>query len=145
MVADKLFSTLDTVTRRIERPSDRRGFLLSDTVGFIRKLPTELVAAFRATLEEAAGADLLLLVMDASSPAPMQNFETVLETLHEIGADGIPRIVALNKIDRVFEESLFIASGLASRGEEVMRVSALSGDGLTELVPRICEKLEEMG
>jgi GTP-binding protein HflX len=142
---DRLFSTLDAVTRRIEDPSSGGGFLLSDTVGFIRKLPTELVAAFRATLEEVAGADLLLLVTDASSPEPMQNFDVDLETLREISADEIPRIVALNKIDRSLEESLFVAAGMESRGEEVLRVSALTEEGLPELVRRICERLEEAG
>jgi GTP-binding protein HflX len=140
---DRLFSTLDTLTRRIGAPLSQDSFLLSDTVGFIKKLPPELVAAFRATLEEASGADLLLLVTDVSTPEPLQNFEVVLETLREIGADEIPRIVVLNKIDRVSEESLFVAAGLESRGEEVLRVSALTREGLPELVRRTCERLRE--
>lgn len=143
LAENKLFSTLDTVARRVDNP-DGGGFLLSDTVGFIRKLPTELVAAFRATLEEVTTASLLLLVLDASDTEPMRNFEVVLETLDEIGAGEIPRIVALNKIDRVAEESVFIAAGLASRGEDVVSISALRGDGLGELVRRTCEKLGEL-
>jgi GTP-binding protein HflX len=142
---DRLFSTLDAVTRKIENRSSGGGFLLSDTVGFIRKLPPELVAAFRATLEETVGASLLLLVADASSPEPMRNFDVVLDTLKEIGADEIPRIVALNKIDRAPEESLFVAAGMESRGEEVLRISALTEEGLPELIQRVCERLEEAG
>lgn len=139
---NKLFSTLDTVTRNI-RNSDGQSFLLSDTVGFIRKLPPELIAAFRATLEEVAGADLLLLVLDASSPDPMNSFDVVLSTLKEIGADEIPRIIVLNKIDCATEESLFIAAGIASRGEEVVRASALRGEGLGELVANVNDRLAE--
>ncbi|MDR3255229.1 MAG: GTPase HflX [Synergistaceae bacterium] len=140
---DRLFSTLDTVTRRVDVPSGD-SFLLSDTVGFIRKLPPELIAAFRATLEEASGADLLLIVADASSPTPMRNFDVVLDTLRDIEADEIPRIVVLNKIDRVSEESVFISAGLESKGEDVARVSALSGEGLPELILRINERIKEV-
>jgi GTP-binding protein HflX len=116
---------------------------MSDTVGFIKKLPPELVAAFRATLEEAAGADLLLVVTDVSSQAPMENFEVVLETLKEIGADEIPRIVVLNKVDMVPDELVFVVAGLESRGEDVVCVSALTGKGLPKLVLRICDRLRE--
>ena len=139
---DRLFSTLDTQTRRVDCPS-AGPFLMSDTVGFIKKLPPELVAAFRSTLEEASSADLLLVVADASSQTPLENFEVVLETLRDIGADEIPRFVVLNKIDRVSEELLFVAAGFESRGEDVIRVSALTKEGLPELVRRICEKLDE--
>ncbi len=140
---DKLFATLDTVTRKVAVP-DAGDFLLSDTVGFIRKLPPALVAAFRATLEEVRNADLLLLVADASETNPTAAFDVVLETLREIGAAEVPRIVALNKIDRADEESRFVAAGLSSRGEEVVRISALRGIGLDGLRARICEKLHEI-
>lgn len=140
---DKLFATLDTVTRRVDRPGGA-GFLLSDTVGFIRKLPPELIAAFRATLEEVTNASLLLVVLDASDAEPMKNFEVVLETLDEIGAGGMPRIVVLNKTDLAAEESVFVAAGLASKGEDVVRISALNGDGLADLVRRVGERLEEL-
>jgi GTP-binding protein HflX len=142
-VEDRLFSTLDTLTRKVVCPARAGGFLMSDTVGFIKKLPPELVAAFRATLEEASSADLLLVVTDASSTAPMENFEVVLEALRDIGADGIPRFVVLNKTDKVSDELVFITSGLRSLGEDVICVSALFKDGLQELLDRICEKLEE--
>ena len=140
---DKLLATLDTVTRRIERPG-QGAFLLSDTVGFIRKLPPELVAAFRATLEEVVNADLLLLVVDASAPEPMRNFEVVRSTLAEIGADEVPRIAVLNKIDLAAEESVFVAAGLSSLGEDVVRISARTGEGISELVARTFERLEEL-
>lgn len=140
---DRLFSTLDTLTKRVSCPARGRSFLMSDTVGFIKKLPPELVAAFRATLEEASSADLLLVVTDASSPAPMENFEVVLGTLRDIGADEIPRFVVLNKIDKVSDEIVFISSGLSSRGEDVICVSALTKEGLPALLDKICEKFEE--
>jgi len=143
LAADKLFSTLDTVTRKIRLP--RGGsFMLSDTVGFIRKLPPELVAAFRATLEEVTNADLLLLVVDASAPEPLANLEVVEETLSQVGAKDIPRIVVLNKIDRVREEAVFIAAGIASRGDDVARISALRREGLSELLELIDKKLCEI-
>ncbi len=143
LAADKLFSTLDTVTRRISLPEGGH-FMLSDTVGFIRKLPPELVAAFRATLEEVANADLLLLVVDASAPEPMANLEVVEETLAQIDAKEIPRIVVLNKIDRVREEAVFVAAGIASRGDDVVKISALERDGLPDLLARIGERLAEI-
>lgn len=143
LAADMLFSTLDTVTRKIPLP--RGGsFMLSDTVGFIRKLPPELVAAFRATLEEVTNADLLLLVVDASAPEPMVNLEVVEETLEQVGAKEIPHIVVLNKVDRAREEAVFVSAGIASRGNDVVRISALYRDGLTELIELIGERLREI-
>ena len=98
--ADRLFATLDPTTRRVQLP-DRREVLLSDTVGFIQKLPTTLIAAFRATLEEVLEADLLLHVVDASHPNAAQHIEAVEDTLAEIDAASMPRILALNKTDRL--------------------------------------------
>lgn len=137
---DKIFQTLDTVTRRIARP-EGGAFMLSDTVGFIRNLPPELVAAFRATLEETADASLLVLVLDASSPEPMRGYEIVRDTLAEIGAGDVPRIVALNKIDAAPEEAIFTAAGIASLGEDVARVSAVTGEGMDELVDLISRRV----
>ncbi|RLD05306.1 MAG: GTPase HflX [Chloroflexi bacterium] len=97
-VADQLFATLDPTTRRVELPGGYQS-LFTDTVGFIQKLPTTLVAAFRATLEEIAEADLLLQVVDISHPNALNHFEAVEETLAEIDAKHIPVITALNKID----------------------------------------------
>lgn len=96
--ADQLFATLDTTSRRIHLPRSGTA-VLSDTVGFIRDLPHELVAAFRATLEETVRARLLLHVVDASSPVRSDQVEQVNRVLAEIGADGVPQILVLNKID----------------------------------------------
>ncbi len=96
--ADQLFATLDTTTRRV-RTDARTAIVLSDTVGFIRQLPHALVAAFRATLEETVHADLLLHVVDASSPDRDAQIEAVNEVLAEIGADAIPQVLVMNKID----------------------------------------------
>jgi len=98
-VVDQLFATLDPLTRRVDLPSGRR-VLVTDTVGFIQKLPTTLVASFRATLEEIAEADLLLHVVDASHPNVVQHIETVEDTLAEIDVPPVPRILVWNKIDR---------------------------------------------
>jgi GTP-binding protein HflX len=97
--ADQLFATLDTTTRRVHTDNGAR-VVLSDTVGFIRQLPHTLVAAFRATLEETVHADLLLHVVDASSDDRGAQIEAVNEVLAEIGADAIPQILVMNKIDR---------------------------------------------
>jgi GTPase len=96
--ADQLFATLDTTSRRIYL-GDAGNIVISDTVGFIRELPHQLVAAFRATLEETIHADLLLHVVDASSPTRMEQIEQVNSVLAEIGADHIPQILVWNKID----------------------------------------------
>ncbi|MGZ5178298.1 MAG: GTPase HflX, partial [Burkholderiales bacterium] len=96
--ADQLFATLDTTTRRIHT-GNGTSIVLSDTVGFIRQLPHTLVAAFRATLEETVHADLLLHVVDASSPDREAQIDAVNQVLAEIGADSIPQLLVLNKID----------------------------------------------
>jgi GTP-binding protein HflX len=96
--ADQLFATLDTTTRRVQTAADTR-VALSDTVGFIRELPHTLVAAFRATLEETVHADLLLHVVDASSPERDAHIAAVIGVLAEIGADAIPQVLVMNKID----------------------------------------------
>ena len=140
--ANQLFSTLDTVVRRVSY-RDGGGFLLSDTVGFIRKLPPELVAAFRATLEEVSGAALLLLVLDSSDKDPVESFDIVIETLKELDADKLPRITVLNKIDKTGESTEFIRMELRSRGEDTVPVCALTGDGFTELLSKVKERLGE--
>ncbi len=136
LTANQLFSTLDTVVRKISF-RDGGSFLLSDTVGFIRKLPPELVAAFRATLEEVSEADLLLLVIDSADKDPVGNMEIVLETLKELKADDLPRIVVLNKIDKTESEAEFIAMELRARGEDAIKVCALTGEGFGELIERV--------
>lgn len=139
---DKLFATLDTVTRRVDVPGEG-AFLLSDTVGFIRRLPPTLVEAFHATLEQVSNADLLLLVVDASAPDPLANFETVRSTLDDIKAGELPRVVAVNKSDRAPDEAVYTASALASRGEDTAVVSAASGSGVSELAALVYRRLRE--
>jgi GTP-binding protein HflX len=125
--ANQLFATLDTTTRKLFTPGGGEA-VLSDTVGFIRALPTTLVAAFRATLEETAQADLLLHVADASSPEHDAQVVQVNQVLAEIGAGSLPQVVVLNKID---------LTGLAPGSERDehgriarLRVSAKTGAGL---------------
>jgi GTP-binding protein HflX len=98
LVADAVFATLDPVTRRIGSGTDA-AFLLTDTVGFMQKLPTQLVSAFRATLEELGEADLLLHVVDATASTRDAQVKTVLDTLHELGLDDMPVLTVLNKVD----------------------------------------------
>lgn len=98
-VADQLFATLDPTTRRLKLPGGKQ-ILMTDTVGFIQKLPTHLIAAFRATLEEIAEADLLLQVVDITHPNSIIQWRSVMQTLHEINAGQIPMVTVLNKIDK---------------------------------------------
>ncbi|MBI3742363.1 MAG: GTPase HflX [Chloroflexi bacterium] len=106
LVEDKLFATLDPTTRRVKLPSGSEA-LFTDTVGFIQKLPTQLVAAFRATLEEIVQADILLHVLDASHKNAREQARAVNETLEEIGAGDTPMVIAPNKIDRVIASRTF--------------------------------------
>lgn len=136
--ADQLFATLDTTTRALWLQEAERSASLSDTVGFIRDLPHKLVQAFRATLQEAADADLLLHVIDASSPQVAEQIEEVERVLNEIGADRIAQILVFNKLDslppaqrpRALCDAIERAPGL--RVPRVF-VSARDGTGLTEL------------
>ncbi len=135
--ADQLFATLDTTLRRVHVPG-ADPIVLSDTVGFIRDLPHDLVAAFRATLSEAADADLVVHVVDASAPDRDAQVEAVERVLAEIGADRAPRLAVLNKID---------AAGLAGGVERdaygtirTVRLSALTGEGCAELVSALAER-----
>ena len=100
LVADKLFATLDTTVRALH-PETRPRILVSDTVGFIKKLPHDLVASFRSTLEEALEASLLLYVVDASDPTHASQLEVARSVLREIGAEAVPSLLLLNKADRV--------------------------------------------
>ena len=136
---DKLFATLDPMTRRV-RLAGGQELLLTDTVGFVQRLPTTLVAAFRATLEEVAEADLLVHVVDASSPMMQRQVEAVEKVLEEIGAGGLPVVVALNKADLVASDIQLALTG-ASAVLPLVQVSALSGSGIDELLGRISEQL----
>ena len=134
LVEDKLFATLDPTTRRVRLPSGRT-VLFTDTVGFLQNLPTHLVAAFRATLEEVAESDLLLHVLDATHPQARRQAEAVLETLEAIGAAGRPMVTALNKVDRLTdpEEAKTLAADLPNP----VLISALRGDGLPDLLEKV--------
>ena len=140
-VANQLFATLDPTTRRVELPAGHAA-LMTDTVGFIQKLPTQLVAAFRATLEEIAEADLLIHVVDASHPNAVQQIRAVEVTLKEIEAGHIPTILALNKIDRLPEPEAALDIAEAYSGE-VAPISALNGKGIAEMLALIEEELYE--
>jgi GTPase len=133
-VADQLFATLDPTTRRIELPGGRLA-LMTDTVGFIQKLPTALVAAFRATLEEIAEADLLVHMVDITHPNASAQSEAVYQTLSEIEADHIPVLTVLNKIDRL-NDPLRARQALETFPNAVA-ISALSGEGIGDLLNTI--------
>jgi len=139
-VADQLFATLDPTTRRVELPGGYQA-LFTDTVGFIQKLPTTLVEAFHATLEELVEADLLLHVVDISHPNALNQFEAVQETLDELGAHHIPVITALNKVDRLRDPES--AKGAVSHYSQAVTISALKGDGVKDLLRVIQEELYE--
>lgn len=138
-VEDKLFSTLDPVTRRLSLP-DGRQFLLTDTVGFIHKLPPSIVAAFRATLEELAEADLILHVVDITHQNAPEQFETVRKILNDLGLNTKPQITVLNKLDLIVEDFTGVdALEIPDRmcGHAIALVSALKGWGLNKLLESI--------
>ena len=142
--ADQLFATLDTTTRQLHLPGLSRSVALSDTVGFIRDLPTTLIEAFQATLREAADADLLLHVVDGASPELDAQMEEVQRVLAEIGAADVAQILVYNKLDRMEEtERPRVLADMAELpgGARVPRVfvSALAGEGLDLLRQRIAE------
>jgi GTP-binding protein HflX len=137
-VSEQLFMTLDPLVRRV-RLGAGRDLLLVDTVGFIQKLPHQLVAAFRATLEEVVEADLLLHVVDASAEDVEQREGAVEQVLHDIGAGERPRVLVLNKSDRTPAARL-LALGASRPG--AMAVSARTGDGLSGLLGEVAGRLE---
>lgn len=138
LVADQLFATLDTRTRRWNVPHCG-DVLLSDTVGFIRDLPHNLVASFKSTLEEVRSADLLLHVVDGTHVDAEQHIATVNDVLKEIGVDGSEAILVLNKIDAIHDRSVYDVLRLAH--PEAISVSAADGTGLAELAARVAERL----
>ncbi len=139
-VADKLFATLDPTTRKVELPGGREA-LVTDTVGFIQKLPTALVEAFQATLEEIKEADLLLHLVDITHPNVHEQAEAVLETLEEIEADHVPILTVLNKIDRLDDPEA--AQAVLEDFENAVAISALHRQGLQELLATVGRKLYE--
>ncbi len=139
LAEDKLFATLDTTTRALAL-SSKQTVMLTDTVGFIRKLPHHLVEAFRSTLEEAAVADLILHVVDGANPFEEKHRQVVYETLAQIGADQIPVITVFNKKDIWLEEIVL----RDERAEMTASVSVRTGDGLEELLAKIEEMIRNL-
>ncbi len=133
-VADQLFATLDPTTRRVKLPGNHT-VLFTDTVGFIQKLPTQLVAAFRATLEEISSADLLVHVADITHPNSTEQLTSVQNTLNEIGGGELPTIIALNKIDQLPDPSA--AQQALVDTQDAYGISALTGDGILSLLTAI--------
>ena len=139
-VADQLFGTLDRTTRRVELPGGYQA-LITDTVGFIQKLPTTLIESFHATLEEILEADLLLHVVDISHPNALNQFNSVQETLDELGAHHIPVVTALNKVDRLRNPAA--AREIAGRYSKAVTISSLNGSGIQDLLRLVQEELYE--
>jgi GTP-binding protein HflX len=133
LVQDQLFATLDSTTRRLDLPSNQR-VVLSDTVGFIRKLPHQLIASFRSTLDEVKDADLVLHLINASHPQMTEQIEAVNVVLDEIGAAEKPRLDVFNKTDALTGEQL---SHLKKRHTNGVFVSALKGSGIEDLIGKI--------
>jgi GTPase len=139
LVEDRLFATLDATTRRLDLPGGET-VLLTDTVGFIRKLPHQLVEAFRSTLDVAVDADLLVHMVDASAPDVGGNMRAVREVLAEIGADHVPELVAFNKSDL----APFEAERLRATQEGSAALSAVTGEGVDLLVATIGDRLRSL-
>ncbi|TDL42307.1 GTPase HflX [Kocuria rosea] len=137
LVENALFATLDPTVRRAQTP-DGIGYTLSDTVGFVRSLPTQLVEAFRSTLEEVADSDLILHVVDASHPDPEGQIRAVRQVFTDIDAQNIPEIIALNKVDAA---DPFVVERIKQRERNVVVVSARTGEGIEELRQRISESI----
>ena len=136
LVEDKLFATLDTTTRKIALPN-KQPLLLTDTVGFVRRLPHQLVESFNATLEEAALSDFLIHVLDASQPEVVEFFNTTMRVLTELGADTKQMLVVFNKVDKV--EDPVVLAGLRTHFPGALFISVHTGQGLEELVGRISD------
>ena len=136
LVENKLFATLDTTTRKIALPN-KQPLLLTDTVGFVRKLPHQLIESFNATLEEAAFSDFLIHVLDASQPSVMEFYNTTMQVLGELGANTKQMLVVFNKIDKV-EDPAALAN-LRNHFPEAVMVSVQTGAGMIELVDRISD------
>ncbi|HEY3141250.1 MAG TPA: GTPase HflX [Acidimicrobiales bacterium] len=139
LVEDRLFATLDATTRRLELPGGER-VLLSDTVGFIRKLPHQLVEAFQSTLAVAADADLLVHMVDASATDPVGNIRAVHEVLAEIGAGEVPELLVLNKADLAPKA----AARWAERWPDAVVISAQTGKGIDDLIGVIGDRLRAL-
>jgi GTP-binding protein HflX len=143
-VEDRLFATLDPLTREVSLGQGLHA-LVTDTVGFVRKLPHQLVASFRATLEEARDADLLLHVVDASHPQWEEQRAVVEEVVAEVGAGDVPVLYVLNKVDRLggADEAEHLAARLEREGLRVVTVSAVTDGGLAPLSAALASALQQ--
>ena len=143
LAEDKLFATLDSTTRKLDLPQKQQ-ILLSDTVGFIKKLPHQLVAAFKATLEEVLEADLLLHVIDVSHPEAEAQIAAVNVVLEELDATDMPMFMVFNKIDRLKsdDEGLYI---LQCQYPDALPISAQRGDGVPALIEALAQRFAERG
>ncbi|MCU1534375.1 MAG: hflX [Glaciihabitans sp.] len=137
LVENALFATLDATVRK-SITDDGRPFTYTDTVGFVRNLPHQLVEAFRSTLEEVGESDVIIHVVDASHPDPASQLATVRDVVGELDARHIPEIVAFNKSDLIDDDQRLLLRGLEPQG---VFVSARSGEGVDELLARIAEVL----
>ncbi|XP_004499203.1 uncharacterized protein [Cicer arietinum] len=140
LAEDKLFATLDPTTRRVQMKNGKE-FLLTDTVGFIQKLPTTLVAAFRATLEEISESSLMVHVVDISHPLAEQQINAVEKVLSELDVSSIPRLMVWNKIDNASDPQKIRLE--AEKRDDVVCISALSGDGLPEFCNAVQDQLKD--
>ena len=140
LVEDKLFSTLDPATRRLRLPGGET-ILLSDTVGFVSRLPHQLVESFRSTLEVSADADLLVHVVDGSAPEPEAQIKAVYDVLREIHADAVPEMLVVNKADLALPDDV---ADLTRAHPDAVVVSAVAGTGIDKLLDRIGERLREL-
>ena len=137
MVADRLFATLDPLTRRLQLPGGESIFL-TDTVGFVKKLPHQLVEAFKTTLDVVIDADLLLHIVDSDHPSPETQINAVRSVLSEIGADQIPEMLVFNKSDKLDPSQLLMEY------PDSVAISAVTGVGIDKLVSEIAERLRSM-
>ena len=140
LVEDALFATLDPTVRKVQTPSGRN-ITVTDTVGFVRHLPHELIEAFRSTLEEISQSDLLLHILDGSDPAPEAQLAAVKEVLSEIGASSVTELVVINKIDIANLDTLMRLKTLLP---EALLISAQTGEGIDKLLIAIDEELSKL-
>ncbi|XP_019153395.1 PREDICTED: uncharacterized protein LOC109149842 [Ipomoea nil] len=139
LAEDKLFATLDPTTRRVQMKNGKE-FLLTDTVGFIQKLPTTLVAAFRATLEEISESSLMVHLVDISHPLAEQHIEAVDKVLSELDASSIPKLMVWNKVDKAADPEKI---KLEAKQKDVICISALTGEGLNDFCDAVQNKLKD--
>ncbi|NCY17890.1 MAG: GTPase HflX, partial [Actinobacteria bacterium] len=139
LVEDRLFATLDATTRRLQLPGGET-VLLTDTVGFITKLPTQLVEAFKSTLEVVVDADLLVHVVDGSAPEPEEHIEAVDRVLVEIGAADVPQMVVVNKVDRSPDG----AKRVVADHPGSVAISARTGEGIDDMLRALADRLRGM-